>query len=209
VSVTERILDRVHGRYVHGRRVRVLRERLLETLPEKGSLLDVGCGDGKLARAVIERRPTLHVTGIDVHVRPDTEIPVAYFNGTDIPFADLSFDVVMFVDVLHHVSEPERLLLEARRVARQWVVIKDHLCESAFDFSVLRFMDWVGNARHGVSLPHNYWSGDRWIRTFAALDLPIESWRTDVGLYPWPASALFDRGLHFVAKLTSRQHVES
>ena len=36
------------------------------------------------------------------------------------------------------------LLREAVRVARQAVLIKDHLVEGTFAYSTLRFMDWWG-----------------------------------------------------------------
>ena len=50
------------------------------------------------------------------------------------------------------------LLRETVRVARQVIVIKDHLLKGAFAYSTLRLMDWVGNARHDVALPYNYWT---------------------------------------------------
>ena len=48
------------------------------------------------------------------------------FDGKSIPHGENSFDVVMFVDVLHHASQPMTLLREAVRVARQAIVIQDN-----------------------------------------------------------------------------------
>ena len=182
--------------------MRVLREHVLRVLPPCDSLLDVGCGDGRLARAVLESRAGLQVQGIDVHLRPDAEIPVTSFDGVRIPFPANSFDAVMFIDVLHHTTDPMSLLLEAKRVAKRCVIIKDHLCESRLDFNILRFMDWTGNARHGVALPNNYLSRRQWLNTFSSLDMRIDSWDTALGLYPWPASAIFGRQLHLVVRLS-------
>jgi SAM-dependent methyltransferase len=53
------------------------------------------------------------IAGIDVLLRPERQIEVTEFDGTTIPFADSSFDVVMFVDVLHHTNNPDVLLAEA------------------------------------------------------------------------------------------------
>ena len=39
-------------------------------------------------------------------------------DATDLPYADASFDVVLLLHVLYHVSDPEQALLEARRVLR-------------------------------------------------------------------------------------------
>ena len=68
----------------------------------------------------------------------------------------------------------------------------------------LRFMDWVGNARHGVVLPYNYWPARRWTETFASLGLVPVSMKTRLRLYPWPATWVFERKLHFLAKLEKK-----
>ena len=58
-----------------------------------------------------------------------------------------------------------------------------------------------GEQRHGVALPYHYWTRGTWLANFAALGLTIVEWKDRLGLYPWPASWLFDRSLHFVASL--------
>jgi hypothetical protein len=63
---------------------------------------------------------------------------------------DASFDVVMFVDVLHHTEYPMRQL----RGACQFVIIKDHTCDEVLAGSTLRFIDQVGSARFGVALTY-------------------------------------------------------
>src|SRR5207344_2341443 len=135
-------------------------------------------------------------------VRPHTLIPVVPFDGNTIPYPNQAFDVVMFVDVLHHTDDPTVLLREAKRVARQAIVLKDHTKDGVLAGPTLRFMDWVGNRHHGVVLPYNYWTHDQWERALVDLGLGISTWNANVGLYPWPASQVFDRALHFVAKLT-------
>jgi hypothetical protein len=81
------------------------------------------------------------------------------------------------------------------------MLIKDHVLEGFLAESTLRFMDDVGNARHGVTLPYNYWTQRRWESVLSELALPVEAWTRKLGLYPWPASWLFDRSLHFIARL--------
>ena len=195
------MLGTAHDRLVYGRRIDVLVRHLAELLPGNATVLDVGSGDGLLARRIMDVRPDLDITGIDVLARPKAHLRVEIFDGVHIPFPSDSFDAVMMVDVLHHATRQEELLREMARVARRSVVIKDHLASGFLAHPTLRFMDWVGNRRHGVALPYSYWPPDRWERSFALAGLHMVEQRTRLGLYPWPASLLFDRRLHFIAAL--------
>ncbi len=191
----------LHANLVFQRRIRVLAGHIAPLLPRGAVVLDVGCGDGLLGRTLLDRRPDLTMTGVDVLVRPETHLPVEHFDGLTLPQADASVDAVLLVDVLHHADDPIRLLIEAARVARQAIVIKDHIQAGWFDRQTLRLMDWTGNASHGVALPYNYWTAREWTLALQRIGAAIESWNTDLRLYPWPASALFDRSLHFVARV--------
>jgi SAM-dependent methyltransferase len=192
----------VHGRWIYARRVRVLRDHLAASLPAGvTSVLDVGCGDGLVARMLQDARPELRLEGLDVLVRPHTHVRVSPFDGRRIPFPDASFDAVTFVDVLHHTDDPAVLLAEAARVARRCIVVKDHLADRPLARPTLRLMDWIGNARHGVVLPYNYWTADRWRAAFRALGLVPALWHTDLKLYVPPLDWVFGGSLHCVVRL--------
>jgi SAM-dependent methyltransferase len=195
------VVGTLHQRGVFERRVRVLANTLALLVPERVTVLDVGCGDGSLDEALAALRPDLRIQGIDVLARPAARIPVTPYDGETIPFADKSFDVVQFVDVLHHTLDPHALLREARRVARRAIVLKDHGCDGILAGPTLRFMDWAGNAHHGVALPYNYWPARRWREAFDELDLFVEAWEGRLGLYPFPFSLVFERALHFATRL--------
>jgi len=205
VSTHHKLVGSLHGELVHSRRVNVLASHLAPLLPPGAQVVDVGCGDGQLARLIQEQRPDCSLSGYDVLVREHTQVPVQAFDGQRLPLADGSVDVVMFVDVLHHTVDPLVLLAEARRVARQAVVFKDHTRDGLLAGPTLRFMDWVGNAPHGVALPYNYWPERRWKQAFEQLGLAVDHWESRLGLYPAPASWLFERKLHFVARLIPQQ----
>lgn len=201
MAIEKKLLNAAHNRAVFQRRIRVLSEHISVMLGTNGTVLDLGCGDGSLAKAVMDRKPGLTFRGIDVFLRPHTAIPVEVFDGATIPAASGSFDWVTIVDVLHHTDNPGRLVAEAARVARKGVVIKDHLRDGPFAYSTLRFMDWVGNKGHDVRLPYNYLSRQQWEAIFGQVGLKAQAWRENLSLYPFPANMLFDRGLHFVASL--------
>ncbi len=124
-----RLIESVHGGYVHKRRTLVLSDWCSRLIPSNSKVLDVGSGDGRLAHLIADKRPDISIRGIDVRQRNDATILVETFDGRSIPYDENSFDVVMFVDVLHHADEPMTLLREAVRVARRAILIKDHLVE--------------------------------------------------------------------------------
>jgi SAM-dependent methyltransferase len=197
------LLDTIHGGFIFPRRIDKLAQSLAKLLPRQARALDVGCGDGCLAFEISKLRPDVQIEGIDVLIRKETWIPVSKFDGRRIPHDDCAFDVVMFVDVLHHTDDPPILLREGKRVARQAIVIKDHTRDGLLAGPRLRFMDWVGNARHGVVLPYNYWPRRRWHSELRNLGLVEDGWSENLDLYPWWANWVFGSSLHFVARLNT------
>jgi SAM-dependent methyltransferase len=197
-------LGRAHRRAVFGRRARVLAELLATRIPAGASVLDIGCGDGTIAKLVTNYNPSVTMQGIEFAPRGNCRIECKAFDGSTIPYHAASFDVCMFVDVLHHVRDSrgiERLLSEACRVSKQFILIKDHLCENYLDFKTLQFMDWVGNRPHGVILPYNYQSRGQWDKHFLEAGLKVKEWQTEIPLYPFPFGALFGRQLHYIGLL--------
>jgi len=101
---------------------------LLPHLTSGTEVLDVGCGPGTitcdLARAVSPGR----VVGVDAAEQVVAEaregavgVPGVTFELADLfalPYADDSFDVVHAHQVLQHVADPVRALVELRRVCR-------------------------------------------------------------------------------------------
>lgn len=197
------LIGYLHGTFVHSRRVAVLARSIAGLLPGNASVLDIGCGDGWLASQVMQFRPDVSVTGVDVLRRPQTHVPVTIYDGIRLPFKDGSCDVVLFVDVLHHTTAPLDMLREAARVGHT-IIVKDHVWNTRIDWWILRFMDWVGNARHGVERPHNYWRKTDWDRAATELHLLPMAMRTELKLYAWPASWIFGRKLHFLAAFKVR-----
>lgn len=112
-------------------------------------ILDIGCGNGALARSLSARGARL--VGVD----PNGEalevarqaVPRATFHQAPaeaMPFADRCFDGAVFLNSLHHVPEfvMEHALREAARVVRPEgpLVIIEPLAEGS-SFSVLRLVE--------------------------------------------------------------------
>lgn len=98
----------------------------LVTLPESGTMLDVGCGSGQTMSWFRSLHPGWRTVGIDVSgdavaaARRD-EVRVSRASGLELPFAARSVDVVVTLDVIQHLplgGGDRRALVEMRRVLR-------------------------------------------------------------------------------------------
>jgi ubiquinone/menaquinone biosynthesis C-methylase UbiE len=101
-----------------------------------GRGLDVGCGTGALAARL--QRAGYEMTGIDpsdgmlrVMRERAPEVDAVQGSGTDLPFEDGEFDLVLSVAAMHHIADRDavrRALSEMARVARPGgsVLVWDH-----------------------------------------------------------------------------------
>ena len=97
------------------------------------SLLDVGCGHG-FVDAFLAHKYSMEIVGYDIPNSYQCEEMMAsslmlnFFNGSGLPVGARSFDGISFMGVLHHAARATaRLLEEAARVAREWIVVVEDL----------------------------------------------------------------------------------
>ena len=98
---------------------------LEKTIGTGNDVVDIGCGHGFLARKL--QRLGNRIWGIDALPEPDFRDAFDGYVQADVDehdfdlaasLKDRTFDAVLFMDMLEHMREPERLLAEARRVLR-------------------------------------------------------------------------------------------
>jgi len=103
------------------------------------TILDVGCGGGRLAEALSAKGA--EVTGIDPQeaalAAARSRAPTSRFECASaelMPFADASFDAVVFLNSLHHIpgGATNAALREAMRVSKGKVLIIEPLAEGSF-----------------------------------------------------------------------------
>ena len=113
------------------RLMRAFLRRLDGLLPTTGvtRILEVGVGEGHLAGRIGARYPKAFLTGVDlVDDRlgaqwRDAGLPALHASADRLPFPDRSFDLVLAVEVLEHLRDPDAALSEIARVARDRVVL--------------------------------------------------------------------------------------
>ncbi len=94
---------------------------LLSDIPDDGkTLLDLSCKEGDILQSLHARRFTLRGTNFEESGPQQNGIPIDY--GVDLrkrlPYDDASFDVVLLVDVIEHLSDHQAALGELSRILK-------------------------------------------------------------------------------------------
>jgi ubiquinone/menaquinone biosynthesis C-methylase UbiE len=119
------------------------RRCLLKNIQPDAVVLDVGCGDGRNMRTILEK--TLYVTGIDndkkavkdaeKHFDAFPTVKIVYAEAISLPFEDGLFDIVTYLMILPNLdTHKEKALSEAVRVLKPGgIIILSSFSETAFD----------------------------------------------------------------------------
>ncbi len=106
--------------------LRRFREVLKVVRKVKGPVLDVGCHSGTFTNIILSRLKNKNIYGIDVSSRAiamaKKRLPFGTFKVADahnLPFKDNFFEEVFCLEVLEHVTSPEQVLGEIRRVLKK------------------------------------------------------------------------------------------
>lgn len=109
-------------------------QRLFENVLHRefrGSLLDLGSGDGSFCKSC-QKVKGIQAVGIDIADGVD-------FECDKLPYEDRQFDIVFMYSVIEHIGEPANILSEIRRVLTEdgiLIIITPNL-----DTARLRFFD--------------------------------------------------------------------
>lgn len=95
---------------------------------EGANVIELGCGNARLARALLKRYPLCSVTGLEVdsiqHAKnlqaPQERLSFIHAGAQSIPMPDQTFDAALMLKSLHHVAldQMDKALLEVGRVVR-------------------------------------------------------------------------------------------
>ena len=88
-----------------------------------------------------------------------------------MPFSDQTYDVALLLTVLHHIEDPESVLLEAARVAKRVIIIED-VYEGAWQRKYTKVADSITNLEF-FGHPHTNRSDQQWRATFERLGLRL------------------------------------
>lgn len=91
-------------------------------------IVEVGAGEGHVTGRLAERFPSADVVGLDLQDDALLDqwsklgVPMFFGDATRLPFADRSVDLIIGLEVLEHIPQPDRALAEIARVCRTAVL---------------------------------------------------------------------------------------
>lgn len=147
-------------------------------------VLDLGAGEGYVGERAAEE-PGNVVVLADVVDFNRTSMPLAIYDGQQLPFEMDAFDATLLVFVLHHAASPADVLREARRVTKEGgrVAVLESVVENRLDAWWLPFVDrWANRFRSAGRMSQQeeylqFKSTEAWRETFTTtgFELVFES----------------------------------
>lgn len=117
-------------------------------LPKRSSILEVGCGPGRVSRYLSQHLKCKNYTAVDIDPKViahaeslndgKSKVIFQVADVCDLPFEDNSYDAVVMMDTLHHVVHWKTALREIHRVLKKKgkLLLREYSIET-FSFPVI------------------------------------------------------------------------
>jgi methionine biosynthesis protein MetW len=99
---------------------------ILHSLKNFKNILDIGCGDGAFDKILIKEFPQVVLYGVDISHEAVSICKKEGINAVELdvsnqplPFDENSFDVVILLDVIEHLINPDFAMTEIHRVLKK------------------------------------------------------------------------------------------
>jgi ubiquinone/menaquinone biosynthesis C-methylase UbiE len=142
--VAHRALQRMIQRLIDAalwRRAHALADRIAPFLGDAASVIDIGCGTGHNAAALMQRCSAAITEADVVNMKTVGPTPLLLRDGA-IATPDNSFDCGLLFFVLHYPTHPLQLLREVRRICNRVVVLQSTYA-TPFERMLLRCREWM------------------------------------------------------------------
>ena len=135
-------------------------------------ILDLGSGAG-IVGETFKIFFQAEVTGIDIKDVNIASIPFEVYDGQHFPFSEKSFDTVLINYVLHHSESPRILLVEAKRVAKDKIIIYEDILDGFFSKLFCKLHGFSFDSFFGNPCRTSFKSEKEWENAFREIGLNV------------------------------------
>jgi ubiquinone/menaquinone biosynthesis C-methylase UbiE len=158
---------------------------LLPLLPDKGIILDFGCGNGYMAETILNKISAIEITGVDVIKDQNLDESILknprftfqiIIPDKPLPYNNETFDVVFACASMHHTNSPEFYLKELKRITKKnaHIILIEEMYLNFFDRIWISMQDWFFNKmKKGVPVPLQFRSLKNYLKEFQKNALEI------------------------------------
>ena len=131
--------------------------------PEDFTILEIGCNEGRNLYAVQKQYPNCRIYGTDINTdaimqaRENVPKGAFYVNNIEtdtLPFDTSTFDYILFIDVLEHLHDPDKVLTDIKKYLKpdgriicsipnlmNWMVMKGIIQYGCFSYQDTGILD--------------------------------------------------------------------
>ena len=135
----------------------------------KPSMLDIGCGNGKITKAIGNKLNFSKIVGVDVFKDKDIEIE-HHFNLAHM--RDKQFDLILCNMSLHHFEKIDALRITKLLKPNGYLFIREHDCWSKIDKDLIQLEHILyKDGEQGEFTLYNLHNMEEWKKIFSELTL--------------------------------------
>ncbi|EKD52948.1 MAG: methyltransferase type 11 [uncultured bacterium] len=155
-------------------------------IKETSKIIDIGSGSGDVAWLLQSKG--FKITPVDVaDFHGPRMIKTIIYDGRTLPFRDKIYDCALLLMVMHHTNDPSVVFKEAKRVAKEVVVIETSYTDP-FNRLLTIVSDAIGNLRI-EAFWNSYKTDNGWRQFFEEHGYTVVSthkyWDRNLGIIPF------------------------
>ena len=170
---------------------------------KKITILDFGCGSMEISKKLVKLSYVKQIIGVDTYPSKFKTKKMKYIQYDNFFKKNkTTFDIVIAVDVLHHigVDESYKVLKKLSKISKN-IIVKDHFEHGFLSRQLLRFVDFYANYAYDVNIPKKYFNYKSWNKIIKKSFLKeikiIKNFQQHDGLF----NLLLNKKHHFVSHL--------
>jgi len=184
------------------KQVSIFLKKIHKERNKKINILDFGCGSMELSKKIQRKKFIKKIVGTDTFEHNYKKGKLEYLSKKKFLKRNLKFDVVIIVDVLHHIGiEKSWKVLNELSNITDFIIIKDHFEHGFFSRHLLRFVDFYANYAYDVNIPNKYFKNNSWKKNLKKINLIEKS-----HIYPFQQhdgvfNIILNKKHHFISLL--------